>query len=257
MGIDIKQTRRWNGRADDQVDEDETADSEGTKANSEPVDEIIALGPREDLGEYEDEDEEATEEDPDLTVEEEESAPHERNLWSRSRDIGGIQNDEPMEDTMAANPRSAPATTNGQSRTVLSPPAPAPTQPSRALALGAAFNLHLAWFMIPPRALFTVQRDQMNKLRRLLRLQLHRLFKARRSHANHQAPKRRRLSPLLLRTPRVLNDLVCNRSSKQRHLFLKPCTRPKLVQQRFNQEQMPPLQTALKEEMADAFLHWV
>ncbi|KNB06282.1 hypothetical protein FOXG_07045 [Fusarium oxysporum f. sp. lycopersici 4287] len=95
---------------------DETADSEGTKANSEPVDEIIALGPREDLGEYEDEDEEATEEDPDLTVEEEESAPHERNLWSRSRDIGDIQNDEPMEDTMAANPRSAPAKTNGQSR---------------------------------------------------------------------------------------------------------------------------------------------
>ncbi|KAI8411196.1 hypothetical protein FOFC_07790, partial [Fusarium oxysporum] len=39
--------------------------------------------------------------------------------------------------------------------------------------------------------------------------------------------------------------------------FLKPCTRPKLVQQRFNQEQMPPLQAALKEEMADAFLHWV
>ncbi|KAJ9419668.1 hypothetical protein QL093DRAFT_2579753 [Fusarium oxysporum] len=116
MGIDTKQTRLWNGRADDQVDEDETADSEGTKANSEPVDEIIALGPREDLGEYEDEDEEATEEDPDLTVEEEESAPHERNLWSRSRDIGDIQNDEPMEDTMAANPRSAPAKTNGQSR---------------------------------------------------------------------------------------------------------------------------------------------
>ncbi|KAF6515392.1 hypothetical protein HZS61_005298 [Fusarium oxysporum f. sp. conglutinans] len=116
MGIDTKQTRRWNGRADDQVDEDETADSEGTEANSEPVDEIIALGPREDLGEYEDEDKEETEEDPDLTVEEEESAPHERNLWSRNRDIGDIPDDEPMEDTMAANPRSAPATTNGQSR---------------------------------------------------------------------------------------------------------------------------------------------
>ncbi|KAG7436263.1 hypothetical protein Forpi1262_v002033 [Fusarium oxysporum f. sp. raphani] len=116
MGIDTKQTRRWNGRADDQVDEDEAANSEGTEVNSEPVDEIIALGPREDLGEYEDEDEEETEEDPDLTVEEEEIAPHERNLWSRSRDIGGIQDDEPMEDTMAANPRSAPAKTNGQSR---------------------------------------------------------------------------------------------------------------------------------------------
>ncbi|KAG6996419.1 hypothetical protein FocnCong_v015263 [Fusarium oxysporum f. sp. conglutinans] len=116
MGIDTKQTRRWNGRADDQVDEDETADSEGTEANSEPIDEIIALGPREDLGEYEDEDKEETEEDPDLTVEEEESAPHERNLWSRNRDIGDIPDDEPMEDTMAANPRSAPAKTNGQSR---------------------------------------------------------------------------------------------------------------------------------------------
>ncbi|KAJ0132393.1 Uncharacterized protein HZ326_24529 [Fusarium oxysporum f. sp. albedinis] len=116
MGIDTKQTRRWNGRADDQVDEDETADSRGTETNSEAVDEIIALGPREDLGEYEDEDKEETEEDPDLTVEEEESAPHERNLWSRNRDIGDIPDDEPMEDTMAANPRSAPAKINGQSR---------------------------------------------------------------------------------------------------------------------------------------------
>ncbi|KAG6989100.1 hypothetical protein FocnCong_v021029 [Fusarium oxysporum f. sp. conglutinans] len=115
MGIDTKQTRRWNGHADDQVDEDETADSDGTEANSEPIDEIIALGPQ-DLGEYEDEDKEETEEDPDLTVEEEESAPHERNLWSRNRDIGDIPDDEPMEDTMAANPRSAPAKTNGQSR---------------------------------------------------------------------------------------------------------------------------------------------
>ncbi|RKK65451.1 hypothetical protein BFJ71_g17961, partial [Fusarium oxysporum] len=116
MGIDTKPTRRWNGRADDQVDEDEAANSEGAEANSEPVDEIIALGSREDLSEDEDEDEEETEEDPDLTVEEEESAPHERNLWSRSRDISDIQDDEPMEDTMAANPRSAPAKTNGQSR---------------------------------------------------------------------------------------------------------------------------------------------
>jgi hypothetical protein len=107
----------------------------------------------------------------------------------------------------------------GNPEAVLSPPAPAPTQPSQALALGAAFNHHLAWFMIPPRALFAVQRDQMNKFRRLLLLQLRGLFKARRSRANHQAPKRWRLSPLLLRTPRVLNDLVCNRSSKQRHLF--------------------------------------
>ncbi|GKU14589.1 unnamed protein product, partial [Fusarium langsethiae] len=111
--IDTKQTRRWNGRADD---EDRTADSDGTKANSEPVDEIIALGSREYLSEYEDKNEEETEEDPDLTVEEEESAPHKRNLWSRSRDIGDIQDDEPIEDTMAANPRSGPAITNGQSR---------------------------------------------------------------------------------------------------------------------------------------------
>ncbi|KAL7758431.1 hypothetical protein ACKLNR_010858 [Fusarium oxysporum f. sp. zingiberi] len=116
MGIDTKQTRRWNGHADDQSDEDETADSDGTEANSEPIDEIIALGPREDLGEYEDEDEEETKEDPDLTVEEEESAPHERNLWSRNRDIGDIPDDEPVEDTMAANPSSAPSKINGQSR---------------------------------------------------------------------------------------------------------------------------------------------
>ncbi|KAJ4079626.1 hypothetical protein NW760_015184 [Fusarium oxysporum] len=116
MGIDTEQTRRWNGRADDQVDEDETADSEGTEANSELIDEIIALGPREHLGKYEDENEEETKEDPDLTVEEEESAPHERNLWSRNRDIGDIPNDEPMEDTIAANPRSAPPKINGQSR---------------------------------------------------------------------------------------------------------------------------------------------
>ncbi|OBS16032.1 hypothetical protein FPOA_13232 [Fusarium poae] len=116
MGIDTEQTRRWNGRADDQVDEDRTVDSDGTKANAEPVDEIIVLVSREDLSEYEDKNEEETEEDPDLTVEEEESAPHKRNLWSRSRDIGDIQDDEPMEDTMAANPRPGPAITNGQSR---------------------------------------------------------------------------------------------------------------------------------------------
>ncbi|KAL3584864.1 hypothetical protein FPOAC2_14645 [Fusarium poae] len=113
MGIDTKQTRRWNGRADD---EDRTAESDRTKANSEPVDEIIALDSREDLSKYGDKNEEETGEDPDLTVEDEESAPHKRNLWSRSRDIGDIQDDEPMEDTIAANPRSGPAIINGQSR---------------------------------------------------------------------------------------------------------------------------------------------
>ncbi|KAG8665174.1 uncharacterized protein FPOAC1_013152 [Fusarium poae] len=93
MGIDTKQTRRWNGRADD---EDRTAEK--------------------DLSKYGDKNEEETGEDPDLTVEDEESAPHKRNLWSRSRDIGDIQDDEPMEDTIAANPRSGPAIINGQSR---------------------------------------------------------------------------------------------------------------------------------------------
>ncbi|OBS16915.1 hypothetical protein FPOA_12550 [Fusarium poae] len=112
MGIDTKQTRRWNGRADD---EDRTAESDRTKANSEPVDEIIALG-FQDLSKYGDKNEEETGEDPDLTVEDEESVPRKRNLWSRSRDIGDIQDDEPMEDTIAANPRSGPAIINGQSR---------------------------------------------------------------------------------------------------------------------------------------------
>ncbi|KAF6515176.1 hypothetical protein HZS61_005082 [Fusarium oxysporum f. sp. conglutinans] len=37
--------------------------------------------------------------------------------------------------------------------------------------------------------------------------------------------------------------------------LLAPCARPKPIQQRFNQEQMPPLQTASKKETADAFLH--
>ncbi|KAF6515118.1 hypothetical protein HZS61_005024 [Fusarium oxysporum f. sp. conglutinans] len=36
-----------------------------------------------------------------------------------------------------------------------------------------------------------------------------------------------------------------------------PCARPKLIQRCFNQEQMPPLQTASKKETADAFLRWV
>ncbi|KAJ9412725.1 hypothetical protein QL093DRAFT_2539757 [Fusarium oxysporum] len=102
IGIDTKHTRRWNGHADDQVDEDKTADSDRTEANSEPIDEIIALGPREHLGKYKDKDKEETEEDPDLT--------------SRNRDIGDIPDDEPIEDTMAANPRSAPAKINRQSR---------------------------------------------------------------------------------------------------------------------------------------------
>ncbi|KAF4338828.1 reverse transcriptase [Fusarium beomiforme] len=39
--------------------------------------------------------------------------------------------------------------------------------------------------------------------------------------------------------------------------LLAPCARPKLIQQCFNQEQMPPLQTASKEKSADAFLRWV
>ncbi|TVY74875.1 putative RNA-directed DNA polymerase from transposon BS [Fusarium oxysporum f. sp. cubense] len=39
--------------------------------------------------------------------------------------------------------------------------------------------------------------------------------------------------------------------------LLAPCARPKLIEQRFNQEQMPPLQTASKKETADAFLRWV
>ncbi|GKU10995.1 unnamed protein product [Fusarium langsethiae] len=38
--------------------------------------------------------------------------------------------------------------------------------------------------------------------------------------------------------------------------LLAPCARPKLVQQCFHQERMPPLQTASKEETADAFLRW-
>ncbi|KAL9564026.1 hypothetical protein ACKAV7_011800 [Fusarium commune] len=58
---------------------------------------------------------EEAKEDPDLNIEEEESAPYERNLWSRNRDMGDVQDDEPMEDTMAVTPRSAPAKTNGQS----------------------------------------------------------------------------------------------------------------------------------------------
>ncbi|OBS20651.1 hypothetical protein FPOA_06995 [Fusarium poae] len=38
--------------------------------------------------------------------------------------------------------------------------------------------------------------------------------------------------------------------------LLAPCARPKLVQQCFHQERMPPLQTASKGETADAFLRW-
>jgi ribonuclease HI len=39
--------------------------------------------------------------------------------------------------------------------------------------------------------------------------------------------------------------------------LLAPCARPKLIQQCFNQEQMPPLQTASKKETTDAFLRWM
>ncbi|KAJ3453540.1 hypothetical protein MRS44_017787 [Fusarium solani] len=39
--------------------------------------------------------------------------------------------------------------------------------------------------------------------------------------------------------------------------LLAPCTRPKLIQQRFGDEQTTPLQTASKEKTAEAFLHWV
>ncbi|KAJ3455314.1 hypothetical protein MRS44_013914 [Fusarium solani] len=38
--------------------------------------------------------------------------------------------------------------------------------------------------------------------------------------------------------------------------LLAPCARPKLIQQRFSDEQMTPLQIASKEETAGAFLHW-
>ncbi|KAF6515688.1 hypothetical protein HZS61_004429 [Fusarium oxysporum f. sp. conglutinans] len=39
--------------------------------------------------------------------------------------------------------------------------------------------------------------------------------------------------------------------------LLASCTRPKLVQRCFHQEQMPPLQMASKEKSADAFSRWV
>jgi ribonuclease HI len=39
--------------------------------------------------------------------------------------------------------------------------------------------------------------------------------------------------------------------------LLRQCARPKLIQKRFQQEQMPPLQTASKEKTAEAFLRWV
>ncbi|RKK80609.1 hypothetical protein BFJ68_g17704, partial [Fusarium oxysporum] len=39
--------------------------------------------------------------------------------------------------------------------------------------------------------------------------------------------------------------------------LLALCARPKLVQRRFHQEQMPPLQMASKEKSADAFSRWV
>ncbi|KAF6515167.1 hypothetical protein HZS61_005073 [Fusarium oxysporum f. sp. conglutinans] len=39
--------------------------------------------------------------------------------------------------------------------------------------------------------------------------------------------------------------------------LLAPCTRPKLVRRRFQQEQMLPLQAASKEKTASAFLRWV
>ncbi|KAF5697671.1 reverse transcriptase, partial [Fusarium mundagurra] len=39
--------------------------------------------------------------------------------------------------------------------------------------------------------------------------------------------------------------------------LLTPCARPKLVQRRFHQELLPPLQMAPKDKSADAFSHWV
>ncbi|KAG7408870.1 hypothetical protein Forpe1208_v012445 [Fusarium oxysporum f. sp. rapae] len=39
--------------------------------------------------------------------------------------------------------------------------------------------------------------------------------------------------------------------------LLGQCARPKLIQKRFQQEQMPPLQTASKEKTAEAFFRWV
>ncbi|KAF4338780.1 reverse transcriptase [Fusarium beomiforme] len=38
--------------------------------------------------------------------------------------------------------------------------------------------------------------------------------------------------------------------------LLGQCVRPKLIQKRFQQEQMPPLQTESKEKTVEAFLHW-
>ncbi|RYC80080.1 hypothetical protein BFJ63_vAg17035 [Fusarium oxysporum f. sp. narcissi] len=39
--------------------------------------------------------------------------------------------------------------------------------------------------------------------------------------------------------------------------LLAPCARPKLIQRRFHQELLPPLQMASKDKSADAFSHWV
>ncbi|KAF4445652.1 hypothetical protein F53441_10634 [Fusarium austroafricanum] len=115
MGVDTKAkaSNRWYPRQAD--DDDEIGDSDDE--DSEPADEIIALGPRDEMSSGEDDEE--TEVDPDLTDAEEESAPPAPPAPRRARSLSSepgdmfVPADEPVEMEVDSKPESPK--TNGQS----------------------------------------------------------------------------------------------------------------------------------------------
>ncbi|CVL09545.1 uncharacterized protein FMAN_14307 [Fusarium mangiferae] len=89
-------------------------------------------------------------------------------------------------------------------------------------------------------------------------------FSARLKSLDDAHPLVRRMLPP--RQP-IYHDLIKRRYQQAESRFrtrlrrtdehLASCTRPKLLQKRFQQEEIPPLQTASREKTAETFLRWV
>ncbi|KAJ0126813.1 hypothetical protein HZ326_30083 [Fusarium oxysporum f. sp. albedinis] len=79
--------------------------------------------------------------------------------------------------------------------------------------------------------------------------------------AGRTRPPRRPHQPtyhdLIKRRYQIQTESVFRTRLRRTDELLASCTRPKLIQRCFHQEQMPPLQMASKKKSADAFIRWV
>ncbi|KAL6402749.1 transposase [Ilyonectria robusta] len=69
-------------------------------------------------------------------------------------------------------------------------------------------------------------------------------------------PRQPTYHPLIKRKYQTLSESSFKTRLRRTNELLAPCPRPALMQKRFDKEQDTPLQTAAKEESAEAFLRW-